>query len=43
LTFTLGAGGVYRFRALEKLYQADVGTVGEALVTIVRAGERPGA
>jgi hypothetical protein len=43
LTFTLGAGGVYRFRALELLYQADVGTVGEALVTIVRAGERPGA
>jgi hypothetical protein len=43
LTFTLGAGGVYRFRALEKLYQADVDTVGEALVTIVRAGERPGA
>ena len=41
LTFTLGSGGVYRFRALEQLYRADVATVGEVLVTIVRAGERP--
>jgi len=41
LTFTLGPGGVYRFRALEQFYQADVPMIGEALVSIVRAGERP--
>ena len=32
LTFTLGPGGVYRFRALEQLYQADARAVGDALV-----------
>jgi hypothetical protein len=41
LTFTLGPGGVYRFQALEELYQADVRGVGGALVAILAAGERP--
>lgn len=41
LTFTLGQGGVYRFRALERLYQADARVVGGALVAILGAAVRP--
>src|SRR5262249_14123551 len=41
LTFTLGPGGVYRFRALEQIYRADGRAVGGALVAILAAGERP--
>lgn len=41
LTFTLGPGGVYRFRALERLYAADVREVGGALVSMLGAHERP--
>jgi hypothetical protein len=41
LTFTLGPGGVYRFRALEQLYHADVPAVGETLMAIVGAGQGP--
>ena len=29
VSFTLGPGGVYRFRALEQLYQADARAVGD--------------
>jgi hypothetical protein len=41
LTFTLGPGGVYRFRALERLYQADARVVGGALVAILGGAARP--
>lgn len=41
LTFTLGQGGVYRFRALERLYQADARVVGGALVAILGGAVRP--
>jgi hypothetical protein len=41
LTFTLGPGGVYRFRALERLYQADARVVGGALVAILGGAVRP--
>jgi hypothetical protein len=41
LTFTLGQGGVYRFRALERLYQADARVVGGALVDILGGAVRP--
>jgi hypothetical protein len=41
LTFTLGQGGVYRFRALERLYQADAQVVGGALVVILGGADRP--
>jgi hypothetical protein len=41
LTFTLGQGGVYRFRALERLYQADARAVGGALVAILGGAVRP--
>jgi glycosyl transferase family 1 len=40
LTFTLGAGGVYRFRALEQLYQADVRAVGDALIVALGGAGR---
>ena len=43
LTFTLGPGGVYRFRALEQLYQADVRAVRDALVVELGGGGRPAA
>ena len=43
LTFTLGPGGVYRFRALEQLYQADVRAVGDALVATLGGADRPAA
>lgn len=43
LTFTLGPGGVYRFRALEQLYQADVRAVRDALVVALGGGGRPAA
>ncbi len=41
LTFTLGQGGVYRFLALERLYQADVQVVGGVLVAMLGVSERP--
>ena len=41
LTFTLGQGGVYRFLALERLYQADVRVVGGVLVAMLGVAERP--
>jgi hypothetical protein len=41
LTYTLGQGGIYRFRALEKLYQADAGVVGGALVAMLGGADRP--
>ena len=41
LTFTLGQGGVYRFLALERLYQADVQVVGGALVAMLGVSVRP--
>ena len=41
LTFTLGSGGVYRFRALEQLYRADAQAIGDALVGILADGDRP--
>ena len=41
LTYTLGPGGVYRFRALERLYAADAREVGGALVSMLAARERP--
>jgi hypothetical protein len=34
---------VYRFRALEQLYQADVQTVGDALVVALGGAGRPTA
>ena len=40
LTFTLGQGGVYRFRALEQLYQADAPAVGDALVAVLGGADR---
>ena len=40
LTFTLGAGGVYRFRAVEELYRADA-RLGDALAGILGAGDGP--
>jgi glycosyl transferase family 1 len=43
LTFTLGPGGVYRFRALEQLYQADARAVGDALVVALGGAGRPAA
>jgi hypothetical protein len=43
LTFTLGPGGVYRFRALEQLYLADVRAVRDALVLALGGGSRPAA
>jgi hypothetical protein len=43
LTFTLGPGGVYRFRALEQLYQADLRAVGDALVVALGGASRPAA
>jgi hypothetical protein len=43
LTFTLGPGGVYRFRALEQLYQADARAVGDALVVALGGTGRPAA
>ena len=42
LTFTLGSGGVYRFRALEQLYCADAQAIGDALAAILAAGDGPG-
>jgi hypothetical protein len=41
LTFTLGAGGVYRFRALEALCRADAPGVREALLGILGVGDGP--
>jgi hypothetical protein len=41
LTFTLGQGGVYRFRAIEQIYQADTRAVCAALVAMLGAVERP--
>jgi hypothetical protein len=41
LTFTLGPGGVYRFRALEQLYHADTRAVGNALVVVLGGAGRP--
>jgi hypothetical protein len=41
LTFTLGQGGVYRFRAFEQLYQADARAVGDALVAVLGGAVRP--
>jgi hypothetical protein len=41
LTFTLGQGGVYRFLALERVYQADARVVGGALVAMLGVAERP--
>jgi len=41
LTFTLGRGGVYRFLALERVYQADARVVGGALVDILGGAVRP--
>jgi hypothetical protein len=41
LTFTLGQGGVYRFLALERVYQADVRGVGSALIAMLGVAERP--
>jgi hypothetical protein len=35
LTFTLGTGGVYRFRALERVYAADPEGVGHVLATLL--------
>ena len=43
LTFTLGPGGVYRFRALEQLSQADARAVGDALVVALGGTGRPAA
>jgi hypothetical protein len=43
LTFTLGPGGVYRFRALEQLYQANVAAVGDALVAALGGADRSAA
>ena len=43
LTYTLGPGGVYRFRALEQLYQADVRAVGDALVAALGGADRSAA
>jgi hypothetical protein len=43
LTFTLGPGGVYRFRALEQLYHADARAVGDALVMALGGAGRPAA
>jgi hypothetical protein len=43
LTFTLGPGGVYRFRALEQLYHADARAVGGALVVALGGAGRPAA
>ena len=40
LTFTLGPGGVYRFRALEQLYQADMRAVGDALIVALGGASR---
>jgi hypothetical protein len=40
LTFTLGPGGVYRFRALEQLYHADARAVGDALVVALGGAGR---
>jgi len=40
LTFTLGPGGVYRFRALEQIYQADARAVGAALVAALNGADR---
>jgi hypothetical protein len=42
LTFTLGSGGVYRFRALEQLYRADAPAIGNALAAILGPGDGPG-
>jgi hypothetical protein len=39
LTFTLGPGGVYRFRALEQLYQADAREVGRVLAAMLAAAD----
>jgi hypothetical protein len=43
LTFTLGQGGVYRCRALERLSPADARAVGDALVAVLGGAGRPAA
>ena len=35
LTYPMGAGGAYRFRALERLYRADPGATGRAALAIL--------
>ena len=41
LTYTLGQGGVYRFLALERLYQADARGVRAALIAMLGVAEGP--